>query len=163
MSEKTKEKSPRRKRWSWLLVLAVLLVAGSAFGYGWVSGLINPKAWFADPPPPPLVMSEKPLFQPLDKFVISLAGDEVQHYMMLELALVSHDPRMPEQSKELQPVIRNALLQYFSTRKYQEVREEIKDLSKLQLALKDRLKQTVDSYGYQLAVDEVLLTKVVIQ
>ncbi|EKE73990.1 flagellar basal body-associated FliL family protein [Gallaecimonas xiamenensis] len=155
--EKSKSRLP------WLVGGTLLLALACGATYLMATDKLDVEQLFQEPPAPPVVMSTQPLFHPLDKFVVSLGGDDVQHYMMLELALVSKDPRMPRQSTELSPVIRNALLKYFSTRKYEQVRTEIRDMASLQAALKKQLMETVDSYGYELSVDEVLLTKVVIQ
>ena len=141
--------------------IIVLLVAVFA-AIGLTYAAIN-QNWFAEPPPPPVVMSDKPLFKSLDKIVVGLSGDRVQRYMMLELALVSRDPRMEEQSASLTPVIYNAVLQYFSQHTYDAARAEIQDIEKLQGRLLEKVRATADGYGYQLAVDKLLLTKVVIQ
>ncbi|WP_115719430.1 flagellar basal body-associated FliL family protein [Gallaecimonas mangrovi] len=146
-----------------VIVLLVLVLLAAGFGYCAYSGVINVKGMFTPAPAPAIQMSKKPIFHPLGKFVISIPGDDVQHYMMLELALVSHDPRMPKESDDLQPVIRNALMQYFSDRQYEDVRKEIQDIEKLQTALKKQLETSVKRFGYELALDQVLLTKVVIQ
>lgn len=139
-----------------------LLLASAAGGAGITYGAMT-QGWFEEPPPPPIVMSEKPLFHSLDKVVVGLSGERSQRYMMLELALVSRDPRFEEQSSTLTPVIYNAVLQYFSQHDYARARTEIQDLDSLQERLLEQVRNTVASYDYELAVDKVLLTKVVIQ
>lgn len=139
----------------------VLLVAVS--GAIWLTYIAITQHWFTTPPPAPLAMSDKPLFKPLEKIVVGLSGDRVQRYMMLELALVSRDPRIEEQSKTLTPVINNAVLQYFSQHTYEAARTEIQDLEQLQGRLLEKVQATTARYGHPLAVDQLLLTKVVIQ
>lgn len=164
MANETEKALPSSKKKRLLLALAgvsVLVLAGA--GYAVYSGMLDVKKLFAPAPPPAVKMSEKAIFHPLGKFVISIPGDDVQHYMMMELALVSHDPRVPKESDELEPVIRNALMQYFSNRQYDQVRKDIQNIEPLQQALKGKILETVKRYGYQLSLDEVLLTKVVVQ
>src|SRR5690606_8334746 len=84
-------------------------------------------------------------------------------YMMLELSLVSHDPRMPEQADQMNTVIRNALLHYFHGKEFNVVRSELQDLKTLQDNLKNNLIAAAANYGETLAVEEILLTNVVAQ
>lgn len=150
-----------------LIIIAVLvsllltLVGGAAYAVS--SGSLDLKALFAEPEPPPIEMSEKPLFKKLDKFVVSLLQERNMRYMMLELSLVSHDPRMPVQADQLNTVIRNALLHYFSGKEHSAVRDELKDLAKLQITLRDQMLAAAENYGELLPIEEVLLTNVVIQ
>ncbi len=95
-------------------LVAVLLALAGGGAYAVSSGSLDLKTLFEEPEPPPVEMSEKPLFKKLDKFVVSLLQERNMRYMMLELSLVSHDPRMPTQADQLNTVIRNALLHYFS-------------------------------------------------
>lgn len=143
------------------VVILLALVGGGA--YAVTTGALDLGHLFAEPESPPLEMSEKPLFKKLDKFVVSLLQEQRTRYVMLELSLVSHDPRMPEQADQMNTVIRNALLQYFSGKGYQEVRTEIQDLASLQDSLKNKLISAAANYGEVLAVEEVLLTNVVVQ
>lgn len=140
----------------------MLLLASAAGGAGMTYGAMT-QGWFEEPPPEPIVLSEKPLFQSLDKIVIGLSGERTQRYMLLELALVSHDPHFEEQSSTLTPVIHNAILQYFSQHDAVRAQDEIQDIAALQDRLLEQVRTTVASYEYELAVDKVLLTKVVIQ
>lgn len=143
-----------------ITVLLVAVVSAVALTYAAVS-----QRWLTEPEPAAVqpVMSDKPLFKTLDKMVVGLSGDRVQRYMMLELALVSRDPRMEAQSESLTPVIYNAVLQYFAQHTYEAARAEIQDIEKLQNRLLEKVQATTAGYGYQLAVDKLLLTKVVIQ
>ena len=112
---------------------------------------------------PPVELSKKPLFKPLDKFVISLESEGSSNYLMLELALVTHDPEQMAIYDNLKPVIRNAMVQFFSHRDLTQVRKDLQDVDGLQTALKQKLSETISNYGYKSAIDEVLVTKVVLQ
>jgi flagellar FliL protein len=148
---------------SFSLVLLLLLSAVGGAAWAVAKGKIDLESIFKEPEPPPVEMLKQPLFQDLDKFVVSLADQHTQHYMMLELSLVSHDPRLPDQAEAMKSVIRNALLKYFSTLTRADVRDELQDMETLQVALKDILASAAEAYGQPLAVEQVLLTNVVIQ
>lgn len=146
---------------SLILLLLLTVVGGGAWAVS--SGRLDLSSLFQEPPPPPVQMSETPLFKDLDKFVVSLANERTQHYMMLELSLVSHDPRMPEQAEALNSVIRNALLKQFAGMTRSEVREQMAAMDQLQAQLQTSLVAAAESYGQPLAIEEVLVTNVVIQ
>lgn len=144
-----------------LLGAVVLLVLGGA-AWAFTSGRLD-SLLAGQTEPEPVQMTEKPLFKPLNKFVVSLASEPVQHYMMLELTLVSHHPDMPSQAENLESVIRNALLKHFSSLSHQAVREEMRDIEALQEALRQTLVAAAADYGEELPVEKVLITNVVIQ
>lgn len=144
------------------LVFALLMLASGLAGSG-LTYLALTQKWFEPPPPPPVVMSDKPLFKPLEKIVVGVGAGRSQRYMMLEMSLVSHDPRIEEQSGELKPVIYNAVLKYFSQHSYEKAREEIRDIESLQTSLLAKVVETAQGYGYPLPIEKLLLTKVVIQ
>lgn len=144
-----------------ILILLLGVIGGGAWAVS--SGRLDLATLLEEPAPPPIQMSEKPLFKELDKFVVSLANDRVQRYMMLELSLVSHDPRMPEQADNLNSVIRNTLLKHFAGMTRDQVREEMNQMDQLQAVLQERLVAAAETYGHELAVEEVLVTNVVIQ
>jgi flagellar FliL protein len=108
-------------------------------------------------------VSKKPLFKPLEKFVISIDGDNSRHYLMLEMTLVTHSAAQVESYDELMPVIRNSLVQYFSQRNEAQLTEELHHIEHLQTELQERLISTLQNYGFKAALDEVLITKYVVQ
>lgn len=144
-------------------LLLVLLSVGLTFliishpeWYGGVATVHN------EQPATPEV-SKKPLFKPLEKFVISIDGDNSRHYLMLEMTLVTHSAAQLESYDELMPVIRNSLVQYFSQRNEAQLTEELHHVEHLQTELQERLISTLQNYGFKAALDEVLITKYVVQ
>nr|WP_321241433.1 flagellar basal body-associated FliL family protein [uncultured Tolumonas sp.] len=133
---------------------ATLLVIGHPDWYG--------AAAHNEQPTMPEV-SKKPLFKPLEKFVISIDGDASRHYLMLEMTLVTHSASQIESYDELMPVIRNSLVQYFSQRNEAQLTEELHHVEHLQTELQERLISTLQNYGFKAALDEVLITKYVVQ
>lgn len=108
-------------------------------------------------------VSKKPLFKPLDKFVISIDGENTRHYLMLEMTLVTHTQSQMDSYDEYMPIIRNSLVQYFSQLNEAQLGEELHHVEHLQVTLQERLKSTLQNYGFQAALDEVLITKFVVQ
>ncbi len=150
----------RVMKWLMIVVLAIVLLAALAYGAYLKRDLIAVWLGLEEPKPE---LSEKPLFKPLDRFVISLEGESQSHYLVLELALVTHNPAQLEELKVLNPLIRNAMVQYFSHRTNDDVQKELKDITALQTSLLGKLVTTLQSYGYKPYLDEVLITKVLVQ
>lgn len=144
-----------------ILILIVLVVAtGCGAVFGIASGLIDVSKFLPEKqePAPP-----KPIFKPMNKFVVGVMDEDIQRYMVLEMAMVSTDPKMSDQVNVLQPVLSNVLLRHFADRKYQDIKIEINNIPGLQQTIKEQFVQALDSYGYDVAIDEILLTNVVIQ
>lgn len=150
----------RVMKWLMIVVLAIVLLAALAYGAYLKRDLIAVWLGLEEPKPE---LSEKPLFKPLDRFVISLEGDSQSHYLVLELALVTYNPAQLEELRMLNPLIRNAMVQYFSHRSNDDVQKELKDITALQTSLLGKLVTTLQSYGYKPYLDEVLITKVLVQ
>ncbi len=108
-------------------------------------------------------ITKKPLFKPLEKFVISVDGDNTRRYLMLELTLVTHNQEQFASYDDYMPVIRNSLVQYFSPLNETQVSEELHHVDKLELDLQTRLSSTLQNYGFKPSLDEVLITKYVVQ
>ncbi|MBZ6067077.1 flagellar basal body-associated FliL family protein [Aeromonas schubertii] len=145
-------------------VAVVIMVISLTLVLGYVGYLKRDKIevmlGLAEPKPE---LSATPLFKPLDKFVISLEGGAETHYMVLEVALVTHNPAVLNQLDEQKPLLRNAMVQYFSHRSHDEVRKELQQIKVLQESLLKKLELTLESYGYKTYLDELLITKVVVQ
>lgn len=95
---------------SLIILLLVLALGGAAWAItsGRLDSLLS-----GEQEAEPVPMTEKPVFKPLNKFVVSLAQDRLPHYLMLELTLVSHHPDMPEQADSLESVIPECPAQVF--------------------------------------------------
>ncbi len=145
------------------LLAGILLVGLSVAGtLAFVSQSSLYSEWFDKKPVAP-ALSTRPLFKPMEKFVITLEGDDGLHYLLLELSLVTHDPAQSAVYDALMPVLRNAVIQQFSKRKQEEVNADLHQLDALQSQLANTLRATIQNYGEPAALDEVLITKVVVQ
>ena len=56
-------------------------------------------------------VSVKPLFFPMEKFVMSVNSDPNSRYLVLELTLVTHKPDTVAALKEATPLLRNAMVE----------------------------------------------------
>lgn len=108
-------------------------------------------------------LSDKPLFKPLDKFVISVDSPGGRHYLVLELALVTRDFDQYAQFDELNPALRNAAVELFSQRSYDETRAALQNVNQLQDELLQKFRDTLIAFSYQPVLDKVLITKIVLQ
>lgn len=118
-------------------------------------------AWFESTPEPEPVT--EPQFQPLEQFVIGLPGAERNHYMVLELALMSRRPNQVALWEGVLPALRNTTLTYFSGFDHERVQQQLQDMSRFEQELQTALNQRLESYGYAPSVEAVLITKLVIQ
>lgn len=141
------------------LVLAALCIGGTLL---FVGGSPLYSQWFDKQPVKPAI-SNKPIFKAMDKFVVTLESDDGLHYLMLELSLVTHDPSQLGIYDSLTPVMRNAVIQLFSKRSRDQVSSDLHQLDKLQGQIADKLRATIQNYGEPAALDDVLITKVVVQ
>ena len=151
-----------RRVMKWLMVIMMALCLLAALAYGAYLKRDTVAVWLGLAEAKP-ELSKTPLFKPMERFVISLEGDREPHYLVLELALVTHNPQQLETLNELTPLIRNAMVQYFSHRSHEAVKQELQNISALQTSLLGKLVGTREGYGYKPYLDEVLVTKVLVQ
>ncbi|WP_277619824.1 lateral flagellar basal body-associated protein LafF [Aeromonas finlandensis] len=147
-------------KWLMVVVIALCLLVVLAYGAWLKRDVIEVGLGWAEPKSE---LSSTPLFKPMERFVISLEGGDQPHYLVLELALVTYNPAQLAKLDELTPLLRNAMVQYFSHRSHDDVKVELQSISTLQVSLRDKLVSTVQGYGYKPSLDEVLITKVLVQ
>ncbi|MGF1703053.1 flagellar basal body-associated FliL family protein [Photobacterium makurazakiensis] len=101
-------------------------------------------------------------FMNLDKFVITIDGEERTHYLMLELALKTNSSKAHDQLIEFKPLARNVLLKMFSQSTFEELRQ-MNEIERLQLDVLAQLRKVLMLNGYSYQIEEVLFTKLVLQ
>ncbi|MCK6263342.1 flagellar basal body-associated FliL family protein [Vibrio sp. ZSDE26] len=101
-------------------------------------------------------------FMSLDKFVISLNGEERPHYLLLELDLKTSSLTAHEELIRYRPVVNNVLLKMFSQYSYEEMRD-INDIDYMQKQVQMNLAKTLLENGFMYNIDDVLFTKLVLQ
>lgn len=150
----------RIMKWLMLVIMALCLLLVLAYGAYLKRDTIAVWLGLEEPKPE---LSATPLFKPMERFVISLDGGVESHYLVLELALVTHNKAHLNTLNELTPLIRNAMVQYFSHRTHDDVKKELQNITSLQGSLLAKLVTTLQGYGYKTYLDEVLITKVLVQ
>ncbi|MCQ1057443.1 flagellar basal body-associated FliL family protein [Photobacterium sp. ZSDE20] len=101
-------------------------------------------------------------FMNLDKFVITIDGEERTHYLMLELALKTNSAKAHDQLVEFKPLARNVLLKMFSQSTFEELRQ-MNEIERLQTEVLGQLRQAMAVNGYAYQIEEALFTKLVLQ
>ncbi|MGF1682693.1 flagellar basal body-associated FliL family protein [Photobacterium minamisatsumaniensis] len=101
-------------------------------------------------------------FMNLDKFVITIDGEERTHYLMLELALKTNSTKAHDQLIEFKPLARNVLLKMFSQSTFEELRQ-MNEIERLQSDVLAQLRKVLMLNGYAYQIEEVLFTKLVLQ
>ncbi len=151
------------------IVTSALVTAGTLFGTVWYlthSDNVNQKdkSFLASLP---FMQESKPkaqpaIFHPLDKVVLSVKGRKQTHFVMLEIAIETHDPKVATAIDNYMPVIRNALLKLFSHKVYEDLYGD-----NVIVQLQKEVKQSVLNAFMQndeiRGIDDVLLTKFVVQ
>lgn len=146
-----------------IIIVAVLVLIGGGVGAAWGLGYLDFSKSEEKEEAPKIVLDEEPSFFPLEQFVISLKQPGNARFMMIELSLMSHDPRMEDQVKELDSVIRNTMLQYFTGRMQSDIQSEMENIEALQVSLREALISAAEAYKRPLPVERVLLTNVIVQ
>ena len=140
-------------------VVTLALVAGSVFG---TLALTDNKSLDTSSLFGSKKQDNETHFMSLDKFVISLNGEERTHYLLLELDLKTSSVAAHEELIRFRPVVNNVLLKMFSQYSYEEVRS-INDIDYMQKQVRLNLAKTLLENGFMYNIDDVLFTKLVLQ
>ncbi|MGF1726641.1 flagellar basal body-associated FliL family protein [Photobacterium nomapromontoriensis] len=161
----TEEVQPKKKNTVVIvaIIVAVIAVLGSGGWWFWQqqqAAKVVAVAKTAAVPATALV--KKPVFLPLNKFVVSVPGDQRLHYLMLEITLMSYDSAQIEMIEEFKPLVQNAVVSAVSQKNYDEL--TAKDaMSSLEVELRDDIRAVMNEMAGTNGIDKVLITKMVIQ
>lgn len=138
-----------------VLVIAALLLlaAGGGAAYFWLGAQQSSNA----------VVQNKPLFYPLERFVISVDSAQHSRYLVLELTLTSHSADVMAALPDASPLLRNALVEHFSNISHADVKTSFKDIPAIQTQLLDKFNQTLNQNSFSYQIEQVLVTNVFIQ
>ncbi|WP_345332482.1 flagellar basal body-associated FliL family protein [Ferrimonas pelagia] len=101
-------------------------------------------------------------FHTMDRFVISVPGEQFQHYVQLELAIKSSTDGFEELLVEAEPLVQNSLMRLFTGKTYQQL-SQLSDLDSLQNEVKLALTATFVENDYAMDFEDVLFTRLVVQ
>lgn len=111
---------------------------------------------------PATALVKKPVFLPLNKFVMSVPGEQRLHYLMLEITLMSYDRGQIELIEEFKPLVQNAVVSAVSQKGYDEL--IAKDaMQSLETKLRDDIRIVMNEMAGSNGIEKVLITKMVIQ
>ncbi|PIB13438.1 flagellar basal body-associated FliL family protein [Vibrio rotiferianus] len=103
-----------------------------------------------------------PSFHPLDKVVLTIKGKKQTHFVMLELAVETRNPERIQDIDNYMPMIQNSLLKLFSDKTFDELQQS-GAIEALQKEVKDTLLLSFAETSIVRDIDDVLLTKYVVQ
>jgi len=143
------------KKFLWIAF--ILLWSGGIFIAGWQSPLLIGGPFIATEQQPNAAK-----FYPLDKFVISVQGDEYTHYLLLEMALKSRSTNVAATLEAADALLKNALMKMFSRKPFNELNnsEQLESLQKESLVL---LSGVLTDNNYPIELEEILFTRMIIQ
>ena len=137
-----------------LVIAAVLLLAAGGGGaYFWLDAQQSKST----------IVQNKPLFYPLERFVISVDSAQHSRYLVLELTLTSHSADVMAALPDASPLLRNALVEHFSNISHADVKTSFKDIPAIQTQLLDKFNQTLNQNSFSYQIEQVLVTNVFIQ
>ncbi|WP_440875213.1 flagellar basal body-associated FliL family protein [Thalassotalea sp. PLHSN55] len=142
-----------------LTFIATLALIASAAIYG----KKHIQAFLLTDTPQATEVNQAPKYLSLEKFVISVESDTVIYYMMIEMSLVTSSDKNLTDLNYYLPAIRNAVVKNLSQRDFDSMRVYLKDLTSLQTQLHADVKASLAQYDVAEAIDNVLITKLVIQ
>lgn len=144
-----------------IALLLLILIGGAGWGY-WHFVMNKP----AEPVKPVAVshavVVKKPIFINLDRFVISVQGEDRLHYMMLELSLMTYSNQFETQAQEFMPLVRNTIVTELSHEDFAKLTAP-DAVATLQAKLLTAIRATMQNMTGESAIDKVLITKLVVQ
>ncbi len=104
-----------------------------------------------------------PYFVTLNNIVVNLRSQEQEiHYLQLEVAIQVASKKYQEELAQYQPVLRDALSDYFSTQ-YYETMDDPGQREVLRKGALERIREVAKAHLHRQRVDDLFLTSMVIQ
>ncbi|ASI89532.1 flagellar basal body-associated FliL family protein [Vibrio mediterranei] len=150
-----------------MIVTSALVSAATVFGAAWyLKQAGDDRSMIEDTPLSFLTQdnqgSQGPSFQSLDKVVLSVRGKKQTHFVMIELAVETRRPDRLQNINDYMPIVRNAMLNLFSQKTYEDLHGE-QALASLQDEVKNTVMMAFAKTEVIRDIDDVLLTKYVVQ
>ncbi|ACJ31738.1 Flagellar basal body-associated protein FliL [Shewanella piezotolerans WP3] len=139
------------------ILLIIMIWSSAVFWAGWQSPTIIGGPF--SPSEDEIVTAK---FYPLDKFVISVPGDDYPHYLLLEMAFKSRSKNVESTIKQADPVIRNSLMKMFAKKHFNELNDS-QQFESLQKEAHQLLTVVLAENEFSIELDDVLFTRMVIQ
>jgi flagellar FliL protein len=151
-----------------MIITSALVSAGTlAGGIWWLSKSSEALNLESSPltflsPVQPEEEQKGPSFHPLDKLVLTVKGKKQTHFVMLELAIETRRLERVQKIDNYMPMIQNAMLKLFNDKTFDEL-QQTGAIDVLQGEVKETLLQAFEKNHIVHDIDDVLLTKYVVQ
>ena len=150
-----------------LLVVNTLVAAGSAYISFQV--LSRPQALSApaasNDPQAPLAANaeaaEEYMFFPIEKVIVSLQGEDREHYFVLDLVLQADIDTDNKKLKQIDPAVRNSVVAYLSSMAFSELRAL--PIADLQTSLEEVVRTDFANRQIVQPFTHILVSKLVVQ
>ncbi len=101
-------------------------------------------------------------FYPLKRVVVTVPGEDYPHYLLLEMAMKSQSEDVKRTLEEADALVRNTLMKLFAKKQFEELNNP-EQVDALQLEVQLALSKVLLENDYDLELDQVLFTRMVIQ
>ncbi|WMI97613.1 flagellar basal body-associated FliL family protein [Pseudomonas chlororaphis subsp. aurantiaca] len=101
------------------------------------------------------------IFYPIDKIVVNLPGENRENYFLLDLALQTNSKAKAATLKQIEPMLRNAVIGSLSLLKFSDLR--VMPIVDLQVRLESDLRKGFTAKGLDVPFDGVLVSKLLVQ
>lgn len=101
------------------------------------------------------------LFHPVDKVVVSLAGEGREHYLVFDLVLQANIETDKKKLEQIDPMVRNSAVAHFTSMKFQELRGQA--IPQLQAALETAVLHDFTARNLLVPFEHVLISKMIVQ
>ncbi|NQZ51270.1 MAG: flagellar basal body-associated FliL family protein [Moritella sp.] len=141
-----------------ILIIALVIIA--AMGFLGFKYQVQIQALMQTPE---VVKSTRPFYIPLEKMVVSVESERTIYYVMMEVTLETKLEASIEGINYFMPVIRNSFVRNLSQRSYDTIRKNLKNIEQLQIEMLSGLDEELTRYEMNGLIDDVLITKLVVQ
>ncbi|HEX7385249.1 MAG TPA: flagellar basal body-associated FliL family protein [Burkholderiaceae bacterium] len=156
-------KSGGSLKWALLILVCSGLAGVGAWYAAGRKSQAAPPAQAAAAQPQPAAVAATPTFIALDPaFVVNLAGGETQHFLQVDVQLITRDQAVADAVKKLEPDLRNRLVMLFSSQKPGDLVTR-EDKERLQTEALAEVKKGLAQFHAPTAVDSVIFTSFVMQ
>ena len=101
-------------------------------------------------------------YYPLKRVVVTVPGEDYPHYLLLEMAIKSESEDVKPTLEEADSLVRNTLMKLFAKKNFEDLNDP-NQVDPLQMEVQLALSKVLIDNHYDLNVDQVLFTRMVIQ
>jgi flagellar protein FliL len=101
------------------------------------------------------------LFHSVDKVIVSLPGEEREHYVVFDLVLQADVKTDKKKLEQVDPMVRNSALAHLSAQSFQALRAQ--PIDQLQAALEKAVLDEFENRSVVVPFSHVLISKMVVQ